>query len=60
MDEATVNAITQVASGLTTNAVLLLWLIHEIKQAKHAKERLEKFHDKEREMRERGESTSGD
>jgi len=48
-----------VASSLTTNAVLLLWLWREMKNADHARERLEAFHDREREGRlTRGESES--
>jgi hypothetical protein len=46
-----VQAITAIASSLTTNAVLLLWLWREMRQADHSRERLEAFHDREREGR---------
>jgi len=51
MDAEQITQIASIASSLTTNGVLLLWLYREIKRADRSAERLEKFHDREREER---------
>lgn len=51
MDVEQTNALIQIASSLTTNAVLLLWLWREMKRADRYATRLEQFHDREREDR---------
>lgn len=51
MNPDELNQLTQVAASLTTNAVLLMWLWREMKRADKSAERLEKFHDREREER---------
>lgn len=58
MDTETLNALTQIASSIGTNVVLLLWLMREIRQADTARLRLQEFHDEERQGRQSKERDS--
>jgi len=49
MDTETANALLGIASSLTTNAVLMLWLYREMKRSDGYQKRLEMISDRERE-----------
>lgn len=59
MNPQDVQAVIGIASSLTTNAVLLMWLWREMKQADIARNRLQMMHDKTREELQRAREESG-
>lgn len=49
MDTETAQQVLGIASSLTTNAVLMLWLYREMKRSDNYQKRLEMLSDRERE-----------